>query len=151
VLGLQTISQLRTIYGPEGAVTLTASPSTKLIMRVDETETANAASELIGRHEIERLTMTQLAGLSTYREGVNLAPHRTIETLVMADEIKLLKPFTGYLCVAGFDRSMIQIPQLHLVRNQPAFVPRMAPHVATQATQVEPTDEEIAAQLMARQ
>lgn len=124
-LGLQSISQLKTIYGPEGAVTLTASPSTKLIMRVDETEMANAASELIGRHEVERLVMTQLAGLSTYREGVNLSPHRNIDTLVLPDEIKLLKPFTGYLCIAGFDRTMIAIAHQHLVRNEPAFVSRV--------------------------
>ena len=62
VLGLQNVSQLQAIYGREGCITLTSSPSTKVILRVDETETAKWASELIGNHEVERLTMTQLAG-----------------------------------------------------------------------------------------
>jgi type IV secretory pathway TraG/TraD family ATPase VirD4 len=95
-IGLQNVSQLRAIYGQEGAITLSSSPSTKVILRVDETETARWASELIGSHEVERLQMTQLAGLSTYREGVNLQPHRSLEPLVLPDEIKLLQPFTGY-------------------------------------------------------
>lgn len=124
VIGLQNVSQLQAIYGREGAITLTSSPSTKVILRVDETETAEWASKLIGNHEVERLTMTQLAGRSTYREGINLSPHRTIEPLVLPDEIKLLQPFTGYLCLAGHHRTTVRIPELHLARNQPAFIPR---------------------------
>ncbi|MBV8362765.1 MAG: type IV secretion system DNA-binding domain-containing protein [Deltaproteobacteria bacterium] len=151
VLGLQSVAQLQAIYGREGSVTLTSSPSTKLIMRVDETECAKWASELIGSHEVERLTMTQLTGLSTYREGVNLQPHRTIEPLVLADEIKLLQRFTGYLCIAGAHRTTIRIPQLYLTKHQEPFIPRPTAAVETTATATpEPTDDEIVAQLTAR-
>jgi Type IV secretion-system coupling protein DNA-binding domain len=124
VLGLQNVSQLQAIYGREGCITLTSSPSTKVILRVDETETAKWASELIGNHEVERLTMTQLAGRSAYREGINLQPHRGVEPLVLPDEIKLLQPFTGYLCIAGHHRTTLRIPQLHLTSRHPAFIPR---------------------------
>jgi len=150
VIGLQNVSQLRAIYGPEGAVTMTSSPSTKVILRVDETETAKWASELIGSHEIERLTMTQLAGLSTYREGINLSPHRTIEPLVLPDEIKLLQPFTGYLCLAGQHRTTVRIPELHLTRRQPAFIPRATIDQPAAPTAARPTQEQIAAQLLKR-
>jgi hypothetical protein len=149
VIGLQNVSQLQAIYGREGCITLTSSPSTKIILRVDETETAKWASELIGSHEIERLTMTQLAGLSSYREGINLSPHRTIEPLVLPDEIKLLRPFTGYLCLAGQHRTTVRIPEVHLDRRQPAFIPRgnadaPAPSVAP------PNEHEIVAQILKR-
>ena len=40
VIGFQNVSQLRAIYGRDQAVTLTSSPTTKAILRVDETETA---------------------------------------------------------------------------------------------------------------
>jgi len=123
-LGVQNVSQLRAIYGHEGAITLTSSPTTKVILRVDEPETAKWASELIGSREVERLQMTQLAGLSSYREGVNLQPHRSIEHLVIPAEIQLLEPFTGYLCVAGHDRTTITIPERHLDKRHPAFVRR---------------------------
>jgi hypothetical protein len=150
ILGLQSLSQLRAIYGPEGATTLTASPSTKLIMRVDETEMANVASELIGRHEVERLQMTQLAGLSSFREGVNLSPHRTIETLVLPDEIKMLQPFTGYLCIAGFNRTFITLPRPIGKQTTAVFEPivTVLPPAADQLAA--PRAAEITAQLINR-
>jgi hypothetical protein len=124
VMGFQNVSQLRSIYGHDGAVTLTSSPTHKVILRCDEAETAKWASELLGSREIERMNMTQLAGLSTNREGVNLQPQRTSEQIVTPAEIQLLQPFHGYLCVAGFDRTTITIPERHLEKKQPAFLPR---------------------------
>jgi energy-coupling factor transporter ATP-binding protein EcfA2 len=124
VMGFQNVSQLRSIYGHDGAVTLTSSPTTKVILRCDEAETAKWASELLGSREIERMNMTQLAGLSAMREGVNLQPQRTTEHIVTAAEVQLLKPFQGYLCVAGFDRTTITIPERHLAKRQPPFLPR---------------------------
>jgi energy-coupling factor transporter ATP-binding protein EcfA2 len=125
VMGFQNVSQLRSIYGADGAITLTSSPTTKVILRCDEAETASWASELLGKREVERLNMTQLAGLSTMREGVNLQPQRTTEHIVTPAEIQLLQPFHGYLCLAGFDRTTITIPERHLERKQRAFVPRV--------------------------
>jgi type IV secretory pathway TraG/TraD family ATPase VirD4 len=149
VLGLQSVAQLQAIYGREGAVTLTSSPSTKLVMRVDETECAKWASELIGSHEVERLTMTQLTGLSAYREGVNLQPHRSIEPLVLPDEIKLLQRFTGYLCIAGAHRTTIEIPRLHLVKHHEPFIPRPVSPTEITVTAA-PNEDEILAQMTAR-
>ncbi len=124
VMGFQNVSQLRSIYGRDGAITLTSSPSSKIIMRSDEAETARWASELLGSHEIVRLDMTALTGLSTYREGINLQPHRSTEHIVSPAEIQLLKPLEGYLCVAGNDRTIIRIPPRHLMKRHPAFLPR---------------------------
>jgi len=93
--------------------------------------------------------MTQLAGLSTYREGVNLQPHRSVDPLVLPDQIKLLRPFTGYLCLAGHHRTTVRIPELHLTRRRQAFIPRRASK-ALPPPAAEPTDAEIAAQITRR-
>jgi len=124
VIGFQNVSQLRSIYGRDGATTLTSAPTTKVILRCDEAETAKWGSELLGSRESERTEMTMLAGLSNMREGVNLQARRSSEHIVTPAEIQLLKPFHGYLCVAGNDRTTIRIPERHLQRNFPAFVPR---------------------------
>jgi len=150
VLGLQNVSQLRDLYGAEGCITITSSPSTKLILRVDETETANWASKQIDGHEVDRLTMTQLAGLSSYREGINLSEQRTTEPLVLPSEIKLLKPFTGYLCLAGEHRTTVRIPELHMISRQPAFLPRPATSPPELQAPAEPDEQEIAAQMLSR-
>lgn len=124
IMCAQSISQLREIYGHDGAVTLISAPSTKVILRVDESEMAEWASVQLGSREIERLQMTQLAGLSQFREGVNLQPQRVIERLILADEIKLLPRLNGYICIAGNDRTRIAIPERHLDPQQPPLIPR---------------------------
>jgi type IV secretory pathway TraG/TraD family ATPase VirD4 len=124
VMCAQSVSQLRQIYSHDGAVTLISAPSTKVVLRVDESEMAEWASQQLGVREVERLQMTQLAGLSQLREGVNLQPQRTIERLILADEIKLLPPLHGYLCIAGHDRTSITIPERHLEARQPALIAR---------------------------
>jgi type IV secretory pathway TraG/TraD family ATPase VirD4 len=137
VLGFQNVSQLRSIYGADGAITLTSSPTTKIILRCDEAETAKWASALLGSREVERINMTQLAGLSSMREGVNLQPQRANEPIVTAAEVQMLKPLRGYLCVAGSDRTTITIAERHLTANQPAFVSRAKSMVAPKLLQPE--------------
>jgi energy-coupling factor transporter ATP-binding protein EcfA2 len=124
VMGFQNVSQLRSIYGRDRTTTLTSAPTTKVILRCDEAETAEWASEQLGKHEIIRVEMTALAGLSSYREGFNLQPHRSVEPIVMAAEVQSLREYEGYLCVAGADRAKIAIPPRHLERRQPGFLPR---------------------------
>jgi hypothetical protein len=126
VMGFQNVSQLRSIYGRDATTTLVSSPSTKVIMRTDESETAKWASDLLGSRELERLNMTALTGLSTYREGMNLQTNRSNEHIVTPAEIQLLKPFDGYLCVAGHDRTTIRIPPVYLKKTHPGFMPRRA-------------------------
>jgi Type IV secretion-system coupling protein DNA-binding domain len=128
VIGFQNVAQLRSIYGPDTTITMTSAPTTKVILRCDEAQTGKWASELLGNHEIEREQMTMMAGLSNYREGINLQSHRSTEHIVTAAEVQLLKPFTGFLCVAGHDRTTIRIPERHLQRNHPAFIPRPKPN-----------------------
>ena len=125
VMGFQDVSQLRSIYGRDRSITLVSSPSTKVILRCDEAETAKWASDQLGSREIVRTNMTALTGVSTNREGINLQPHRSSEHIVTAGEIQLLQPLKGYLCIAGYDRTTIRVPTHFLRRRQPAFMPRM--------------------------
>jgi hypothetical protein len=66
---------------------------------------------------------------------MNLSPRRSTEHIVTAAEVQLLKPFSGYLCVAGYDRTAIKIPKLHLEAKYPAFVPRAEATAARPKTQ----------------
>ncbi|MBV8452874.1 MAG: type IV secretion system DNA-binding domain-containing protein [Deltaproteobacteria bacterium] len=124
VINVQSISQLREIYGHDGAITLISSPSTKVILRVDETEMAEWASQQLGSREVQRLQMAQLAGVNSFREGINLQPQRVVERIVLSDEIKLLPRLSGFICIAGHDRARISIDERHLIPRQPALIPR---------------------------
>jgi hypothetical protein len=127
IIGYQTIAQLRQIYTHDGAVNITAAPAIKCFLQADETETATWCAELLGKHEVTRWSQTQLAGMSSYREGINIQPARVSELLVTADEIKRLPTLHGYLAVAGQHRTTITIDECHLERNQPTFIPRTKP------------------------
>jgi type IV secretory pathway TraG/TraD family ATPase VirD4 len=124
VMGIQSISQLQEIYGDRAATSLLSAPSTKIVLRVDEPVMAEWVSDLLGKREIERTEMTMLAGLSSFREGVNLQGLRSAEHIVMASEIQLLPEYHGYLCMAGHDRTTITIPKRHMISRHPDFIPR---------------------------
>ncbi len=110
-IGFQSISQLRSIYGHDGATTLTSCPTTQIFLRTPEPETARWASDSIGSHEVERIGISQLTGLSNYREGLTLNPHRAVEPLVLPGELQALEPFEGYISCGGA-RTTISIPLL---------------------------------------
>jgi type IV secretory pathway TraG/TraD family ATPase VirD4 len=88
VLGFQSIAQLRRIYGHEQAAVLASMPSTKLLLRVDEPETATFIARQIG----ERETLREEIGVSTAEHGnrYNLHPVRRTEPVVMASEVQRL-------------------------------------------------------------
>jgi type IV secretory pathway TraG/TraD family ATPase VirD4 len=66
VLGFQSIiAQLRRIYGHEQAAVLASMPSTKLLLRVDEPETAAFIARQIG----EREALREEIGISTAEHG----------------------------------------------------------------------------------
>jgi type IV secretory pathway TraG/TraD family ATPase VirD4 len=150
-IGFQSISQLRSIYGHDGATTLTSCPTTQIFLRTPEPETAKWASDSIGSHEVDRIGISQLTGLSNYREGLTLNPHRTVEPLVLPGEIQGLEPFEGYIC-CGRARTTIRIPRIHLIRRNADFIPRLnaAPQPATSQKPEGPSDEQIVAELKAR-
>ena len=152
VIGFQSISQLRVIYGHDGATVLTSCPTTQIFLRTPDPETSKWASDSIGSHEVERLAISQLTGLSNYREGLTLNPHRAVEPLVIPGEIQGLEPFEGYICCGGA-RTAISIPRMHLVKHNPDFIPRISattPEAIAQAAAEGPTDAEIVAQVTAR-
>ena len=86
-----------------------SAPATKLILRSDETETAEWASRTLGQREVVRLQMTTLTGPSLYRDGFNLQPHQTLERVVLPAEIQKLPALEGYLCIAGYDRARVAL------------------------------------------
>jgi len=125
VLGYQSIAQLRRIYGHEQAAVLASRPSTKLLLRVDEPETAAFIAHQIG----ERETLRYEIGMSAAEHGdrINLHPSRRTEPVVMASEIQRLPKLEGYFCIAGLDRARVRLKPCLPQRRQIEFMPRALP------------------------
>ncbi len=125
VFGYQSIAQLRRIYGQEQAAVLASMPSTKLLLRVDEPETAAFIARQIG----DREALREEIGTSTAEHGnrFNIHPTRRTEPVVMASEIQRLPKLEGYLCIAGLDRARVKVKPCLPHRRQVEFIPRALP------------------------
>jgi type IV secretory pathway TraG/TraD family ATPase VirD4 len=125
VFGFQSIAQLRRIYGHEQAAVLASMPSTKLLLRVDEPETAAFIARQIG----DREALHGEIGMSTgeHANRFSLNPSRRTEPVVMAAEIQRLPRLEGYLCIAGLDRARVKVKPCPALRRQVDFIARALP------------------------
>jgi type IV secretory pathway TraG/TraD family ATPase VirD4 len=94
--GLQSVSQLRDVYGKDGAQTLLSCLSSQLIMRANDPETAEYASQHLGECEVLRESIAQ----GKHR---TVTEQRHVERLVLGSEIQGLPNRIGYLRLSGQD------------------------------------------------
>jgi len=104
---------------------LASMPSTKLLLRVDEPDTAAFIARQIGEREALRYEI----GMSAAEHGnrFDLHPSRRTEPVVMASEIQRLPKLEGYLCIAGLDRARVKVRPCLPHRRQIEFIPRALP------------------------
>lgn len=120
ILGLQSVAQLRSAYGDDGAQTLLSCLSSQLILRANDPETAKYTSEHLGQCELERTSFTHGG-----KQGPTRTRVRHIEDLVLPSQIQVLTDRRGYLRLAGQNR--VRCVKIPLVKRAPSiepFVPR---------------------------
>lgn len=119
VLGLQSISQLRTAYGREGAVTLLSCLRNSIIFAVDDADTADNMSRRLGDSEQERQDET------VSDSGKSSSTRRTTSRLVLPSEIMTLPNLSAYLKLAGdYPVARVRIPVVPAREVCKPFVPR---------------------------
>lgn len=118
VLSIQNIAQMRALYGYDPTITLVAQPSTTILLKCSEPETAEWASKLLGEQEVEGYE-------KTFRRRI-----------VISGQIQTLHRFRGY-AIADIYRSKIKIERMYLQAKQEAFLGRTAtlPSIPEQASQ----------------
>ena len=95
LVGIQAISQTREIYGRDAAASILSHPSTRLTLRVGDSETAEFLSKSLGdRHTIRKVSSESNTGGS----GSTSEQH-SIEAAVLPSEILALPNLVGYLRV----------------------------------------------------
>ncbi|UEO00466.1 type IV secretion system DNA-binding domain-containing protein [Acidiferrobacter thiooxydans] len=97
LLGVQTIAQMRDTYGRDAAAAVLSHPSTRLTLRVGDSETATYLSDSLGqRHTIRKVTSeSQNSGGG----GQSTSEQHSIEAAVLPSEILALPNLVGYLRV----------------------------------------------------
>lgn len=118
VLGLQSVSQLRSVYGREGAATLLSCLRNSVVYAVDDPDTADYMSRRLGEVEHERWDETVSDGKKTETS------RRTISRAVLPSQIMNLPNLAAYLSLAGdYPVVRVSIPVVPSQQYVAPFVP----------------------------
>ena len=123
VLGIQTLSQLQSIYGRDTAHTITGLCRTKLLLNLADPDTAEIAAKYIGRAEVQRAQRGIGFGASDVRDGVNYTLQDKFDHLVLPEQLMRLPDLHGYLVPAAiYPTGEVSFPYHKLDQGQPGFV-----------------------------
>jgi type IV conjugative transfer system coupling protein TraD len=128
VFGIQSVSQMREIYGRDGAQTIMGMCQTWIVLRVADAETARYLSETLGLMEIQEKDEGLSFGAEANRDGTNLSSRRAQKAIVLPSEIQHLADLHGYMRVPGnYPVGRIQLSFKQREKLAPAFMPRERP------------------------
>lgn len=121
IVGLQSMPQLREIYGKDAAEALFGLPRTRLILRTSDADTCDLMSREIGEKQVQRRQVS-------YANAGNSVSHAVVtERAVLPSEIASLSDLEGYLRIGGsgvlhikLNRSQMPAPA---VPGTPGFLP----------------------------
>ena len=140
IVGVQTIAQLRDIYGRDTSIAILGNTVNKLIMRPSDPETAKENESMIGEHEIERETTSTATAQGSSAAGTRGSSHASTttttnrqvvrQTVIMASELlgipDLDEAFRGVLLRPGEPHTIVDVPLVKMPSVAKPFVPRKA-------------------------
>ena len=101
VLSYQTQDQLRSIYGDRKAGATNGLCNTRVILRSPDKDTAEWASDSLGKIEEEEVKESTSFGANELRDGVSLNKNIIVKNIVSATEIMTLPSLTSYVKITG--------------------------------------------------
>lgn len=117
VLGLQTISQVRSAYGRDGAQTLLANLGSWLTLRCGDDETAEFMSRNIGDEQVRRYVQS-----TNHERQKSTSEQIAVERAIMPADLKALRDLVSILNIAGpLPAGWAHIPISPLKRTVPGF------------------------------
>lgn len=123
VLGLQTVSQLRSTYGRDEAQTLIANTSVKCILRAGDAETAKSMEHELGDQEIERVQVNDSFSQNDQGQSQSQSTSTQVvrQSAVLASEVMGLPDLHGFLKIPGDEIARIEVEYVGMPDVNPAF------------------------------
>ena len=125
LLGIQSVAQLRRLYGPHSTDALLACCASMLALAVGDADSAEYLSRLLGESEISVVTRT--SGQADSGAQANVARQLRTERVVLPSELDAhaLPPRCGFLKLAG---GRLPIAPVRLeIQDFPEVTPRFVP------------------------
>jgi type IV conjugative transfer system coupling protein TraD len=128
VLGFQDLAQLRDVYGPDAAKSMSAVLGTKVLFRIADPETAKWGADVLGEVEEEVIKeSTRYDAAGDTPKGVQLASQRVIRHLVMPAQLQRQPAFTCWVQLSGeWPIAQTKLPHPATLQRQ-AIAPSIAP------------------------
>jgi type IV conjugative transfer system coupling protein TraD len=101
VLGMQSLSQIKQVYGIHNAEAIYDLLNTAFYFRSPTSEVAEHVSKNLGSQEIEDMRENYSYGANTIRDGISISGHRITTPLVFVSEIIMLKDLHCYVRLPG--------------------------------------------------
>ena len=128
VLGFQDLAQLRDVYGPDAAKSMSAVLGTKVLFKIADPETAKWGADVLGEVEEEVVKeSTRYDAAGDTPKGVQLASQRVIRHLVMPAQLQRQPPFTCWVQLSGaWPVAQTRLPHPATLQRQ-VIAPPIAP------------------------
>lgn len=137
VLSIQSIAQLRDIYGKDGAEALSSLCNTRLFFRTPDPVTAEWVSQALGQIEVDENKEGLSYGAHESRDGVSMHSQTFLRPVVLPSEILALEDLNAYLRLPGqWPITKVKLTPCARKSEIKAFVPR-TPSSAPDPKQVE--------------
>lgn len=128
VLGFQDLAQLRDVYGPDAAKSMSAVLGTKVLFKIADPETAKWGADVLGEVEEEVVKeSTRYDAAGDTPKGVQLASQRVIRHLVMPAQLQRQPAFTCWVQLSGeWPIAQTRLPHPATLQRQ-VIAPSIAP------------------------
>ena len=101
IAGMQSIAQLRKIYGNHAAEEISNLCNTRIFFRDPSFETAQWAARELGEHETEEMKENISYSESAMRSGISLSNQRLQKQIISASEIMQLNDLEAFVRLPG--------------------------------------------------
>lgn len=125
VIGMQSIAQLKKVYGANAAEEISGLCNTRFFFRSPSHETAEWVSRDLGQTEIEDVRESYSYGANSMRDGISLSKQRHTRPVVSASEIMQQADLQAFVRLPGeFPITQIKLSFIEQKKTQPHFLPR---------------------------
>lgn len=125
VLGYHGPSQLRKIYGHDGAANLSNFCSTQIFMRLNDPSNTEWSSKSLGSYEVEEVNEGISYGANTMRDGISISRNTKEKTIALPSEITNLDDLEAYIKFKGnLPVTKIKFDYAHYPKISEEFIER---------------------------
>lgn len=124
VVGYQVFSQLRDVYGPDMAETISGTVNNRLIFSVGDHATAERCAKSLGKEDIEEKNEGMSLGANETRDGVTIQERRIDRDIVTPSQIMDLPRLHAYLRF-GYDapRALVEFEYVKYATMAQKLIP----------------------------